>query len=129
LAFIVKEPYKPVTAEPTLAVWLLELTELPDVFVPPFWLTVPVTVKTSSELSVTFPEESAVISISVSFSKISPLLLPVVVPETAEPPFATVKVEPSAIYPVSFVVVGASFTPVTFIVSCAVSVAVPSDKV
>ncbi|WP_338140426.1 hypothetical protein [uncultured Candidatus Pelagibacter sp.] len=56
-------------------------------------------------------------------------MLPVLVPETAEPPFETAKVEPSAIYPVSFVVVGASFTPVTFITSCAVSVAVPSDKV
>ena len=105
------------------------LTEPPAELVPPFWLTVPVTVKASSELSVTFPDESAVTSKSASLSKTSPLLLPVLVPETAEPPFETAKVEPSAIYPVSFVVVGASFTPVTFITSCAVSVAVPSDNV
>ena len=105
--------------------------EPPELSVPPFWLTVPptVTVNASSELSVTFPDVSVVISTSVSLSNKSPLLLPVLVPETAEPPSKTVNVEPSAIYPVSSVVVGASFTPVTFIVSCAVSVAVPSDKV
>ena len=62
-------------------------------------MTVPptVTVNASSELSVTFPDVSAVTSRSVSFSNKSPLLLPVLVPETAAPPSATVNVEPSAI--------------------------------
>jgi hypothetical protein len=62
-------------------------------------VTVPptVTVNASSELSVTFPDVSAVISTSVSLSKTSPLLLPVLVPETAASPSATFNVEPSAI--------------------------------
>ena len=78
---------------------LLDDTEAPELSVPPFWLTVPptVTVNASSEFSVTFPEESAVTSTSVSLSNKSPLLLPVLVQETAAPPLETVNVDPSAI--------------------------------
>jgi hypothetical protein len=63
-------------------------------------VTVPptVTVKASSDTFVsTFPDESAVTSTSVSLYNKSPLLLPVLVPETAAPPSETVNVEPSAI--------------------------------
>ena len=67
-------------------------------------MTVPTTTNVSSA------------STSVSFNNTSPLLLPVEVPETADPPFETASVAPSCIYPVSFVVEGASFTPITLIV-------------